>query len=312
MTRVTVAIVTYRSKAELPTCLDSVLASDIPVKIVVIDNASGDGTLQLAQGYAARHGNVVAIDSGGNIGLAAANNLVMPHIEGEYVLILNPDTVIRSDTLSALIAMMERDPTIGVVGPKNVYEDGRPHTSYHHGWGYGHLILWRVASYSLMRRLYDSFARYREGEVYYVSGACLLARAQVFREVGGYDPAFFLTMEDTCDLCRRIKDRGYRIVYAPATQITHLTGRSGAQVPFLATLESYKGSIYYFRKFNGAWGGYLAFLIIVLACLTRIAATLLKVVIRRRQVDRQNLRIYLTILSKLFSSGTRIAYSHGH
>jgi len=311
MTRVTVAIVTYRSKLELPTCLDSVLASDIPVKVVVIDNASGDGTLQVAQAYATRHSNVVAIDSGGNVGLAAGNNLVLPHIEGDYVLILNPDTVIKPDTLSSLIEVMERDAKIGVVGPKNLYEDGRPHTSYHHGWGFGHLILWRVASYSLMRRLYDSWAKYREGDVYYVSGACLLARADVFRDVGGYDPAFFLTMEDTCDLCRRIRERGYRVVYAPHTQITHLTGRSGAQVPYLATLESYKGSIYYFRKFNGVWGGYIAFAIIVLACLMRITTSLLKVVIRRREIDRQNLRIYLAILAKLFSSGTRIAYSHG-
>jgi GT2 family glycosyltransferase len=312
MTRVTVAIVTYRSKAELPACLDSVLASDVPVKIVVIDNASGDGTLQLAEEYASRHDNIVAIDSGGNIGLAAGNNLVIPHIEGDYVLILNPDTVIKPDTLSSLLVLMERDPKIGVVGPQNLYEDGRRHTSYHHGWGFGHLILWRVASYSLMRRLYDAWARYREGQVYYVSGACLLARAQVFRDIGGYDPAFFLTMEDTCDLCRRISERGYKIVYTPRTQITHLTGRSGTQVPFLATLESYKGSIYYFRKFNGVWGGYLAFAIIVLACLTRIATGVLKLLIRRRPVDRDNLRIYFVILSRLFTGGTRILYSHGH
>jgi GT2 family glycosyltransferase len=309
MSRVTVAIVTYRSKAELPTCLESVLSSDVPVKIVLIDNASGDGTLELARQYASRYSNVIAIDSGGNIGLAAGNNLVMPHIEGDYVLILNPDTVIKPDTLSSLIALMERDPKIGVVGPMNVYEDGRPHTSYHHGWGFGHLILWRVASYSLMRRLYDRWAKYREGPVYYVSGACLLARARVFREVGGYDPAFFLTMEDTCDLCRRISERGYTIVYAPRTRITHLTGRSGSQVPFLATLESYKGSIYYFRKFNGAWGGYAAFVIIVLACLTRIANGLLKFLIFRRPVDRENLRIYFAILSRLFAGGTRIEYS---
>ncbi|HEY6924242.1 MAG TPA: glycosyltransferase family 2 protein [Steroidobacteraceae bacterium] len=309
MTRVTVAIVTYRSKAELPTCLESVLASDIPVKIVLIDNASGDGTLELARQYASRYSNVIAIDSGGNIGLAAGNNLVLPHIEGDYVLILNPDTVIEPDTLSALIALMERDPKIGVVGPMNVYEDGTPHTSYHHGWGFGHLILWRVASYSLMRRLYDKWAKYREGPVYYVSGACLLARARVFREVGGYDPAFFLTMEDTCDLCRRISERGYTILYAPGTRITHLTGRSGSQVPFLATLESYKGSIYYFRKFNGAWGGYLAFGIIVLACLTRIASGLLKLLVLRRRVDRDNLRLYCAILAKLFAGGTGIAYS---
>jgi GT2 family glycosyltransferase len=312
MIQVTVAIVTFRSKAELPACLDSVLASDVPVKVVVIDNASNDGTLQLAREYAGRHANVVAIDSGGNIGLAAANNLVMDHIEGDYVLILNPDTVIKPDTLSSLIASMESDGKIGVVGPKNVYEDGTPHTTYYYGWGFGHLILWRVVSYSLMRRLYDAFAKYRETRVYYVSGACLLIRARIFREIGGYDPAYFLTIEDACDLCRRVGEHGYTTLYTPRTAITHLAGRSGSQVPYISTLEGYKGSIYYFRKFNGVLGGYLAFGIITLACLTRIGTGLLKMAVRRRAVDGQNLRVYLSILPKLLARGPKIAYSNDH
>jgi len=309
MTDVTVAIVTYRSKAEIPACIESVLASDVAVKVVVIDNASNDGTLETARAYAARYANVIAVDSGGNIGLAAANNLVMPYIEGEYVLILNPDTVIRSDTLSLLIAAMEGDTKIGVVGPKNVYEDGTPHTSYYYGWSFRHLFLWRVVSYSLMRRIYDTCARYRESQVYYVSGACLLVRAQVFRRIGGYDPAYFLTVEDAVDLCRRAGELGYTTLYTPRTVITHLTGRSGSQVPYLATLEAYKGSIYYFRKFNGVWGGYLAYSIVIVAVLTRIAAGLLKLVVRRRPVDRQNLRVHCSILPTLLARGPRIAYS---
>jgi GT2 family glycosyltransferase len=307
MARVTAAIVTFRSKAELPDCLASVLASTEPVKAVVIDNASGDGTLEMARDYARKHDDIVAVDSGGNIGLAAANNLVMPHIEGDFVLILNPDTVLRPDTLALLIETMDRDPKIGVIGPKNVYADGSPHTSYHRGWGFGHLILWRVLPYSFTRRLYDTHATYREAEVFYVSGACLLVRAQVFREVGGYDPAYFLTAEDACDLCRRIRDRGYRILYSPRAVITHLTGRSGEQVPYLAAMESYKGAIYYFRKFNGAPGAYLAFAIVLMGCLLRIATSSCKVLLRRNPVDEANLRVHRAVLSQLLLHGPRVA-----
>jgi GT2 family glycosyltransferase len=307
--RVTVAIVTFCSRRELPDCLDSILASDIPAKVVVIDNDSNDGTLDLANDYASRHSNIVAVASGGNIGLAAANNLVIPHIEGDYVLILNPDTVLQPDTLSILVAAMDRDPKIGAIGPKCVYEDGTPHTSYHHGWGLWHLVAWRILPYSFTRRLYDKYARYRQTEVGFVSGACLLARAGVFRQIGGYDPAYFLTVEDACDLCNRIRARGYTILFNPRTEIKHLCGRSAEHVPYLTTLEGYKGDIYHFHKYNGKLGGFLAFAIVVLACLSKVGVSVLKALIRRRPVDRQNLGVYWRILPKLLAHGPKIAYS---
>jgi N-acetylglucosaminyl-diphospho-decaprenol L-rhamnosyltransferase len=277
--------------------------------VVVIDNGSTDGTLELAQEYASRHSNIVALASGGNIGLAAGNNLVMQHVEGEYVLMLNPDTVLQPDTLSVLMGALDRDPEIGAIGPKCVYDDGTPHTSYHHGWSLWHLIVWRVLPYSLTRRLYDRYARYRETEVGFVSGACLLARSDVFKRIGGYDPAYFLTVEDACDLCRRIRVEGYRILFTPRTQITHLCGRSGEHVPYLTTLEGYKGDIYHFHKYGGTVGGMLAFAIIILACLSKVAVSVLKVVLRRRPIDQQNLNVYWRILPELLTQGPKIAYS---
>jgi N-acetylglucosaminyl-diphospho-decaprenol L-rhamnosyltransferase len=307
--RVTIAIVTYCSRPELPDCLDSILASGVPSRIVVIDNASNDGTLGLAEDYAARNSNIIALASGGNIGLAAGNNLVMPHIRGDYVLILNPDTVLEPHALATLVSAMDDDPKIGAIGPKCVYEDGTPHTSYHYGWGLLHLIIWRVFPYSVIRKLYDRYARYREAEVGFVSGACLMTRSNVFREIGGYDPAYFLTVEDAADLCERIRRRGYKVVFTPRAEIKHLCGRSGEHVPYLTTLEGYKGDIYHFLKHGGKWRGSVAFAIIVLACLLKLAVTLLKVVVRRRPIDRQNLQVYWQILPKLISDGPKIAYS---
>ena len=307
--RVTIAIVTYCSRPELPDCLDSILAAQIAAKVIVIDNGSNDGTLDLAKEYASRHRNIVAVASGGNIGLSAGNNLVIPYIEGDYVLMLNPDTVLEPNALASLVAIMDRDPKIGAIGPKCVYEDGTPHTSYHHGWSLWHLVAWRVLPYSFVRKLYDGYARYREAEVGFVSGACLLARSEVFKQIGGYDPAYFLTVEDACDLCERIRARGYKIVFSPRAQIKHLCGRSGEHVPYLTTLEGYKGDIYHFFKHSGRLGGLLAFLIIVVGCLTKLAVTLLKVLLRRRPIDRQNFGVYWRILPKLLSSGPKIAYS---
>lgn len=310
--RVTVAIVTYCSSAELAACLDSVLASDIPVKIVVIDNASPDGTLELAKQYQAKHSNVLAVSSGGNIGLSAGNNVVIPYIEGDYTLMLNPDTVVAPTTLSTLIAVLENDPQIGVVGPKCVYEDGTPHTSYHLSWNFWHLFVWRVVPYSLTRRLYDTCARYRETEVDFVSGACLMVRTRLFKQVGGYDPLYFLTVEDVCDLCRRIRQLGCKIVFTPRAQIMHLCGRSGVHVPYLSTLEGYKGDIYHFSKHHGRVGGYLAFALVLFACLTKVLVSAVKAVARRRPVDFENLGVYWKIFPALLSRGPKIAYSRDH
>lgn len=306
---VTAAIVTYCSSKELPACLDSLLASTIPVKAVVIDNGSTDATLDIAHQYARRHRNVVAIASGGNLGLAAGNNVVIPHLQGDYALMLNPDTVLERDTLAMLVSALEADPAIAVIGPQCLYEDGAPHTSYHYGWTLWHLFVWRVLPYSLVRRLYDALARYRETDVGFVSGACLLVRAGVFREIGGYDPRYFLTVEDVCDLCIRIRARGYRVVFTPRTRITHLCGRSGAQVPYLSTLEGYRGDVYHFLKHGGRLRGYAAYAIVVVACALKAMMSLFKAMIRHRAIDYENLRVYRRILPRLILAGPNIAYS---
>lgn len=307
--RVTVAIVTYQSKAELSGCLDSLLASDMRAKVVIIDNGSTDGTLQIAETYERRHADVVVVRSGANIGLAAGNNLVKPHLVGDYVMMLNPDTLVAADTLSKLVKMLDEDPRVGVVGPKCLYDDGRPHTNYHRGWGLGHLFVWRVVPYSIVRYLYDRLATYRERQVRFVSGACLLMRSDLFRRVDGYDPNYFLTVEDVCDLCDRVRDLGYKILFTPRTSIVHFCGRSGASVPYLSTLEGYKGDIYHFSKHHSWLVARCAYVIVVFACAIKSVVSVVKMALFRRHIDRKNWEVYREILPKLIRAGLGIAYS---
>lgn len=249
--RVSVIIVTYRSSNEIPGCLESVLRQSVPTETFIVDNASPDNTAQIVAGYAARFENVHVILNKENIGLAAANNSPLEQCQGDYVLIQNPDTLLRDQTLSQLVTFLDENPDVEVVGPKNLYEDGTPHASFHRHWGLLHILMWRVLPYRFARMLYDRFARYKYQDLLFVSGACLMLRRSTFERIGGYDPGYFLTVEDACDLCIRARKAGGRVVFLPDAEVIHLGGRSGAQAPYLVVWHGYSGSVYHFLKHKG-------------------------------------------------------------
>ena len=249
--KVSVVIVTYASRNEISDCLDSILKQPVPVEILVVDNASPDDTVQIVSDYTARFGNIHAIVNSENIGLAAGNNSALGKCRGDYVLILNPDTLLQSSTLTNLVAFLDSNPDVGVVGPKNVYTDGKPHSSFHRRWGALHILLWRVLPYRVPRWLYDRFSSYQREDKLFVSGACLMIRRNLFEAIGGYDREYFLTVEDACDLCIRAKQTGCRVVFVPEAEVVHHGGRSGVQAPYVVVWQGCRGSIYHCWKHKG-------------------------------------------------------------
>jgi GT2 family glycosyltransferase len=273
--RVSVIIVTYGSRNEIPACIESLLTQDIKTEIFLVDNASPDDTPQIVAGYAARYDNVHVILNQDNIGLAAANNLPLGKCQGEYVFILNPDTVLCDDTLSRLVDFLDRNPDVGVVGPKNLYEDGTPHSSSHRNWGLFHILIWRVLPYRFSRSFYDRFSTYKFQDVLFVSGASLMIRRSIFERIGGYDPEYFLTVEDACDLCIRAHQTGCRVVFLPDAEVIHLGGRSGAQAPAIGIWHGCRGTVYHFLKHKGRVQSSLALAALLVSSVLRtlIAAT---------------------------------------
>ena len=249
--RVSVIVVTYRSTEELPSCAESVLRQRVPLELFIVDNASPDATPAMVSAYGEKYQNVYPILNSENIGLAAGNNRPLGRCRGDYVLILNPDTILREDALGKMVQYLDDHPDVGVLGPKNVYADGRAHVSYHHAWGFFHVLFWRVFPYSIIRPFYDRFTSYQPQDVMFVSGACLLIRREIFERIGGYDEQYFLTIEDVADLCIRAKKTGYRVVFSPDAEVLHLTGRSGAQVPYIVLWQANRGTVYHFRKHKG-------------------------------------------------------------
>jgi GT2 family glycosyltransferase len=286
--KVSVITVTYGSRNEIPDCIESLQKQLVPVEIFLVDNASPDDTAEIVSDYAARFDNIYAILNKDNIGLAAANNCPLGKCGGDYVLILNPDTLLRDSTLANLVGFLDRNSDVGVVGPKNLYADGTPHSSFHRHWGLLHILLWRVLPYRFSRWVHDRFSNYEREDKLFVSGACLLIRRSTFEQIGGYDPEYFLTVEDACDLCIRARATGCRVVFEPEAEVVHHGGRSGIQAPYIVVWQGYRGSIYHCWKHKGIMVAMVALVLLLASSGIRsiVAATMGAFVPRYRRTAR--------------------------
>jgi len=246
-----------------------VLKQAVPVEVFLVDNASPDCTPQMAADYAARFENIHAILNKENVGLAAGNNCPMRSCQGDYVLILNPDTFLTDNSLERMADFLDQNPDVGVLGPKNLYQDGTAHVSSHRHWGLLHVLMWRVAPYRFTRGLYNWLSSYKYQDVLYVSGACLLIRREIFEQIGGYDPEYFLTTEDVCDLCIRARQTGCRVVFLPNVEVFHFTGRSGDQAPYIVVWQAYRGTVYHFLKHKGLAQAIAVLLILLVSSATK-------------------------------------------
>lgn len=270
--KISVIIVTYRSTRELPGCIDSVLRQRVPVEVFVVDNASPDHTPEMIAGYGERHDNVYPILNTENLGLAAGNNCPIGRCQGEYVLILNPDTVLPDGSLSQMANFLDENPDVGVLGPQNVYENGTRHVSFHRNWGLLSVLAWRVLPNRIPRFLWDRFSSYKLQDVLFVSGSCLLIRRRIYEQIGGYDPEYFLTVEDVADLCIRARNTGNRVVFFPGAKIVHFTGRSGAQIPYIGVWQGSRGTVYHFLKHKGAVQAFLVLSMLLTSIAGRVLA----------------------------------------
>lgn len=226
---VAVVIVGFNNRDLLTDCLESLTTMDYrPILVVYVDNASTDGSLELVS---ARFPAVVSLSSGGNLGYCGGNNVgirVALENGADYVLILNPDTVVCNPAfLNTLVDYLERHPRIGKVGPR-VYlrQPGSVQNT---------VLPWPSVTSSLCDMLGVRGGRQRHvhsemltapTEVPALNGCCLLVRSQAIREVGGYDGDFWGYMDEV-DWDWRADTLGWRRYYVPVDSIIHLQKSDG-------------------------------------------------------------------------------------
>lgn len=251
-----VVIVSYDVRADLARCLDSLAQADLPAAttIAVVDNRSSDGTLAWLR---AERPAVQAIDAGGNVGFARANNVGLRATTSELVLLLNPDTVVPREAIRGLIGVLLADAGAAAVGPRLVDGDGRPELSF------GPMISpWGEFRQRRLVRAYEAGAPAAVARVArmtsaagprdWVSGACLLARRADLEAVGLFDERYFLYTEDV-DLCAAFRARGRRVLFTPSVTVQHLRGRSGATAPGATARHRRASQLAFYRKHHPAW-----------------------------------------------------------
>lgn len=229
-TDVSILIVNYNTCRLLDACLASVRAvMRCAYEVVVVDNASGDGSAEMAR---TKHPDVTLIANPGNVGFATANNQASALAQGRYLFLLNPDTLIVGDAIGLLAAFLDAHPDAGACGPRHLDGNGNPRVSYFRFptfWS----SFWRSASLTPLRRYggkYQQARRYqpvfdRIQEVDYIQGSGLMIRRDLYQQLRGLDEHFFMYAEEI-DLCYRVRQAGYTVVFVPQAAIVHHGGAS--------------------------------------------------------------------------------------
>ncbi len=217
---VSVIVLNWNGLEDTLECLESLRRSDYPaLSVIVVDNGSSDGSVPAIR---ARFPQIRLIELGRNRGFVDGNNVGLSEAlrsGAEFLFVLNNDTVLEPDCISQLLRALDEDPAVGLVGPL-MQRTIRPDLV---DMG-GDFDFWFGGVH--LRRYVEG--RTPEGAlpIDYVWGCGLLARAQLFREIGLFDPRYGAYFEDA-DLCMRAKSRGYRTAVTTRARMVHKIGRSG-------------------------------------------------------------------------------------
>jgi GT2 family glycosyltransferase len=251
--RVSVLVVSYNAREHVLACLASVAAhAGLPHEVVVVDNASADGT---AAAVRARFPAATVIANEANLGFSRANNQALRVAQAPYALVLNGDAEVRPGCVETLAAVLEGRPEVGIAGPRTRFPDGRiqvsfgPRPSPLAEWRQRRLVLGVRGGGAAWTARAEALAG-REHEPAWVSGSCFLARRAALDAVGGFDEGFFLYEEDV-DLCLRVRAAGWRIVYTPRAEVVHHLGASMAQAASRSALEYHRSHLRLYEKHNG-------------------------------------------------------------
>ncbi|MCS7253506.1 MAG: glycosyltransferase family 2 protein [Armatimonadota bacterium] len=251
---ISVIVVTYASEDTVRACLESILNSakhsGAKVEVIVVDNASPDGTVATVREHFPM---VRLIAYHENLGYAKAINVGLKESRGDYVLILNPDCILSSDAIHQLVSFAESNNRIGIIGPMLLNRDGTLQPSGRRAQKLIHIVLSLIGLHSAVEAFLLGKGRdYKAAsDVEEVSGAAMFCRRKALAEAGGMDERFFLYFEDV-DLCARVRRLGWRISYCPYAKVMHLHRSSTSKVGELARRSFYASACIYLRKHCGS------------------------------------------------------------
>jgi N-acetylglucosaminyl-diphospho-decaprenol L-rhamnosyltransferase len=261
--------------------LDAARAS-VNIEVLVVDNASTDNSLQILRN---QYPFVELIENATNVGFGRANNQAMLRVRGRYVLLLNTDAFVAPDTLEKTVAFMNTNASCGILGVKLIGGDGTLQPSCRYFPTPWNVFLQRSGLSRLFpnHRLVDDMtwdhASIRQCD--WVPGCYYLVRSEVIRQVGLFDPRFFLYYEEI-DHCRAVRAAGWQVVYYPFTEVVHIGGESANTDNAITTIGrqistlQIESELLYFRKYYGVTGLTIGVVLSLLADVLSVLKSLLR------------------------------------
>jgi N-acetylglucosaminyl-diphospho-decaprenol L-rhamnosyltransferase len=256
--KLTTVICNYNTRDDLTRALDSLVATtgDLAHEMIVVDNASHDGSADMVR---AQFPEVQVIDSGANLWFSGGNNLGMRAAQGEYVLILNPDTITPAGALATLARYLDNHPAAGAVTPRMTFADG----TLQRNCSRFPQFVDNVLGYTFLGALFAGWRDRRRAWMWYAEwdrastrtievapGSCIMARRAILEQIDHFDTRLKLFFTDD-DLCRQIVGTGAEIHYVADVTIIHDEHASLKQVPRLTQRVYWDDLLVYTRKYHG-------------------------------------------------------------
>jgi len=275
--KVSVVIICWNDLAVIKNCLESIYRETVatPVEVIVSDNGSTDASVAYIRDSFPR---VRVVENNANLGFARGNNAGIAAATGEYVLILNPDTIILDRAIDKLVGFADAHPEAAAFGCRVLNPDGsfqnpaRPLPTTR-----GLLIAALYMRWlGRLNRVFESdqyqgWAGETDREVGFQSGCCLMVRRTMLDQLGGFDEQFFYHFEET-DLCYRVWQSGAKIMFHAGAAITHLGGQSVGRFPVRFALETYRSRYrYFFKHFGTASTLYVRWVSLIDLCVRHVS-----------------------------------------
>ena len=259
---VAIVIVSYNTCAFLRQCLVSATNAELPAQVIVVDNASQDGSVAMVR---REFPGVTLLANRTNRGFAAGTNQGMRHAlsssaRPEFILLLNPDAVLRPGALAAMLEFMDVHPRVGAVGARLFYPDGSPQEG---AWHFPTLWMTFFDLFPprgpLLGRLYGSplNGRYREERgaepfpIDHPLGAAMLIRSAALNEVGLLDEGYWMYVEEV-DWCYRCRQAGWAIWQVPQAEVVHVAGASSRQFKSRSFVALHRSRLRFFQQHASA------------------------------------------------------------
>jgi GT2 family glycosyltransferase len=285
MVKVSIIILSYNTEKLLKDCLTSLFSriDKTSFEVIVVDNASSDDSVAMVKKDFPK---VAIVENDTNLGFAKGCNIGVKEAQGEYLLFLNSDTKLTDDPLPAMLSVFDQHKKVGVVGGLLKNTDGTYQRSFGEFYTLKNVF---VLLFGGEKQELKRFSPDTTKQVDWVSGGFLLVKKEVFEQVGGYNEAYFMYIEDM-DLCFSVKKRGYEVWFTPDAVVGHV-GQGSSNRTF-AIVHIYKGLQIFYKQQQSRVEYYI---VKVLLWLKAVAALVIGLITGKQQV----VKTYLAALKTL-------------